>query len=59
MMPNEVAVAAMMISNVLSPCTSGVGASLGTYPPECVMLLQNSMHNDFYLATSKFAQAIQ
>ena len=34
--PNEVTVATMIISVLLSLCTAGIGPSLGTYPPEFV-----------------------
>ena len=30
-----------MISNWLSPCTSGMGLSRGTYPPECISNVMN------------------
>ena len=34
--PSEVAMAAIIISNWWLPRTLGLGASLGTYPPEYV-----------------------
>ena len=47
--PSEVVMAAIIISNCLSCCTLGLGASLGTYPPECTCAINISLNNQIHL----------